>query len=443
MSPIKEPQTPTKFIKPAELFKLRKVNRQSACFTEDAYIQGQTSSSSHSSSFFSLDSQSPLKCLHNFTEPSPTKKLPVLLRNPLNRPVKRQLNLAGSPNKRSRMLAVDEDANLEPPKSRQRCPNANWPLAVNLQIGIKLSKSDIKPPVDSIESAAVFYQYPYFPWDALFPRINTDNCGNNDLVSLRSQPEELVEIMYTDWIKSLDNLIELLVLGRCPYFYICSNSNTILFRASTNTMQAFISPFSEKLEQDLTKSGIKYDYSLHEDNLTTPTQSQFETENDDLQNEDETDVKNYNYDYDNAEFLQEIGIKDQLTPQITKVQRPNNSKPIASITGIHSIRKLVRFIKSSKSTIVQRSLSRFSCVPPTLLAPCQFRNSTARCPTIKFSNYQEQPLDSICIELDGPILPTVHVNIHNILTRSNFNSHQCHRKVLDSTKPFSSIADLP
>jgi hypothetical protein len=106
--------SPVKFVKPAELFRMRRVRKHDYKFD--------------------ITSQSPLKCLK---DPSPIKKIPIVLKNPFRgRSVKRPLSFDSSnspikrpssnnsspknssPKKRPRInLEIDEDANMEAPYS--------------------------------------------------------------------------------------------------------------------------------------------------------------------------------------------------------------------------------------------------------------------------------------------------------------------------------------
>lgn len=99
--------SPVKFVKPAELFKMRRIRRHDFKFD--------------------ITSQSPLKCLK---DPSPKKNIPIVLKNPFrgvkrplsfnssNSPIKRPSSNSSSPKKRPKMnLEIDEDANMEAPYS--------------------------------------------------------------------------------------------------------------------------------------------------------------------------------------------------------------------------------------------------------------------------------------------------------------------------------------
>lgn len=101
--------SPVKFVKPADLFKMRRAKKQEFKFD--------------------ITSQSPLKCV--VKEPSPIKNIPNILKNPFknrsvrrplsfdssNSPKKRPRSNSSSPKKRTKLIIQvdDEDANLEAP----------------------------------------------------------------------------------------------------------------------------------------------------------------------------------------------------------------------------------------------------------------------------------------------------------------------------------------
>lgn len=373
-SPMKEPMTPTKtpfmqaanndegspgaFVKPADLFKMRRrtsTNLMSS-FINNSNIQASSSSSSlanhgltmrssplkfsninnnalaqnrflnsptnfsnHSSTSISyMEPQSPLKCLSNHADPSPTKCLPNLLKNPFNKPVKRRLNLGYSPKKRIlspkksgqsplkkiRMFEIDEDANQEPPrmkptnlskhKSCDSCSQVDWSLKTKLRINfdtfcknwnhtststhrrshhIEIEQSSNKQDdksisLEAINNASTVYQHPYLSWLSLYPRVNQDYGRQKDkdlLIDLTKHPKA-AETLHMDWCKSLDDLSNLLIGGSCPYFYMCSDIYNILFRSTPSSdskrplVQAFVAPFPYGLSLELTKIGVEFNY---------------------------------------------------------------------------------------------------------------------------------------------------------------------------------------
>lgn len=336
--------SPEKFVKPADLFKMRRKSK--------------------------IEEQSPMKCLNNLTDPSPTKKLPTLLRNPFNQPVKRKLQLGGSgcssspnknninikkrlhasprksPIKKIRMFQMDEDANLEPPKMKQSV-----------------------------------YQHPYFSWMTLYPRRKISDFERNGKTAFFkvTKCQQAIDTIHNDWCESIDDLTSLLVNGKCPFFYVCSDHYSIQFRNHQNKIQASISPISFGMNCELKKANISVD-----------TNEDSGIENDtsldkDLGIEDTGEDENS----DASQFLESLGwsqqelvsefqarknpVKEDQTSQ--SLSRSLSNKSSASIEGADDVKKLVKFLKSNKTYTIS-TVGQFAHIPPTLLAPAKFHLST-------------------------------------------------------------------
>lgn len=336
-TPQKEPESPAKFVKPADLFKMRRrtsTNGASANSDHDAkrrcsplvaqmrssplgfgsssmVNQYVPSSSKITNSAFHIEPQSPLKCLNNMTDPSPTKNLPIILKNPFNRPVKRRLNLGSSPRKgdpklrsptkRTKMLELDEDANLEPPRMkhvlspRKRgmsdiCIQNSWSLRTKLRVNFetqcknwngtcasthkRLSASCVEESpsklnddtisIEAIKNASIVYQHPYLAWLSLYPRDNAgfDKKKENPFKLMHNT--EVTKMMHKAWCESLNDITNLLIHGHCPYFYLCADDYNILFKKAPTPdpkrplIQAYISPFSCGMGCELNKFEIEF-----------------------------------------------------------------------------------------------------------------------------------------------------------------------------------------
>lgn len=395
-------------VKPADLFRMRQT----------------------ASPFFHLDTQSPLKCLNNVTDPSPTKNLPTLLRNPFQKPVKRKLKLGSSPikgitpsptSKRTRMLGFGEDANLEPPKMKQHREATN-----------KLISNDKSDENSAQGSATPVYQHPYLSWIKLFPRNAPRPIGFSvgrkvDSVFKLTSDSPLTKMMYKDWCTSLDHLLELFLDGKCPEFQIYADRFTVTFvhipasPPREANVKASIKPISYNMSNRLEKLGIELRYpdmksssssdliSLSKDQSsqhsfgslidlaesTQNSQSQQEIKppaSKDSGNGSDSEEEEVSGDEDDENgdcsrrFLTELS----LTPQeISLKERPKgfveadsntqskimSSKPVGLIEDTDGIKKLIDFLKSERCYTID-TLGRYANIPPTLIAPCEFKLST-------------------------------------------------------------------
>ena len=531
------------FLRPADLKRRRTscVSNLSAHLNDNRSCPPMANFMSGNRKSISSVAQSPMKCLNNLTDPSPTKKLPTLMRNPFNQPVKRRLQLGNSPMKRSagnestsssprkspvkkssRMFEMnDEDANLEPPRmkhmlrnsptkrqaSGNACPQINWILKTKLKIDFQskcnnwsqssstthkrhsgnLLDEDTPSKVndktislEAIKNAATVYQHPYLSWLPLFPRMMRDKTfvANKDAEKKYAQMAvskhpAATKAMFKAWCESLDDLTNLLIDGKCPYFYICSDFNTMLIRRATgyHDAQAFITPFNFQLGANLTKDGIKFreedlrtnnentnssscnsqvfaNFAASAANNNTSSQSNFNlsrTRMSALQDDDDDyDDDGSDEDLDVEEdgetsqaFFESIGVNDlsdQLKPVKKESMTSNKYKSFGIIEGVENIKRLSLFLQKSRAFVINNT-GEFSSIPPTLISPREFRLSTPQYPEVNVSSAGPRT-----VELKGTIMPSVYRKLHKLLTVSDNMDHVCSGSELDSSTPFDRLA---
>lgn len=120
--------------------------------------------------------------------------------------------------------------------------------------------------VEAIKNATTFYQHPYLSWQPLFPRtISGFECKNkNTGIFTLSKHADISTMMRKDWCESLDDLTNLLIDGKCPFFYICSDIYNMLVKyipcERSAQVQVAISPFSYGMGSELNKNGIEFSF---------------------------------------------------------------------------------------------------------------------------------------------------------------------------------------
>ena len=120
-----------------------------------------------------------------------------------------------------------------------------------------------------LHKQCLVWSHPSLPWLTLFPRNESLKPGTPvaSKAPTFSIPANtpLAEALHTDWCKSLKSLYQLLKAKHCPYFYVCANSFTCLFRASgvahSNDIQVLMTPTTTGLRKLLTDEGIAF--ALH------------------------------------------------------------------------------------------------------------------------------------------------------------------------------------
>lgn len=104
------------------------------------------------------------------------------------------------------------------------------------------------------------WQHPSLPWLELFPRsagkVRT-NLTNN--ATIMNNPC-IKDALYKEWSESFRSLFHLLRARQCPYFYVCANNFTVLFRAAgicgISEAHALLTPTTRGFRQFLRQEGI-------------------------------------------------------------------------------------------------------------------------------------------------------------------------------------------
>ena len=117
-----------------------------------------------------------------------------------------------------------------------------------------------------LHKQCLVWQHPSLPWLNLFPRKESLKPGApvaSKTPTFSIPPNTpLAEALHTDWCKSLKSLYQLVKAKHCPYFYVCANSFTILFRASgvadCNDIHVLMTPTTTGLRKLLTDEGIVF-----------------------------------------------------------------------------------------------------------------------------------------------------------------------------------------
>lgn len=381
----------------------------------------------------------------------------------------------------------DEDANLEPPNMRHQsrkspikrqlvngnaCFLNDWTLKTKLHVAFPNrcrnwssssttthkrhngSLMDEDTPskvndrtisVEAIKNAATIYQHPYLPWLPLFPRkvgdkttIVTDQDKKQAQFAMSKHPAA-IKAMLKAWCESLDDLTNLLIDGKCPFFYMCSDFKTMLFKRSTSyhDVQVFITPFNLDFGLTLTKHGIDYKSDISEDlennientdtsscnsqqmfgsfnsNTMPDSQSNFSlsgsqrqlnrhrstNENRAYSNIDEElglDEEEDEGEQTSQAIFESIGIKggwselDAKEPD-TKLTAPPGEvsrskviytpKSIGVIEGVDNVRKFIHLMQTNKTHTIN-NVGEFASIPPTLISPREFRLSTPQYPEV-------------------------------------------------------------
>lgn len=117
----------------------------------------------------------------------------------------------------------------------------------------------------------LLWQQPFLPWINLFPRTNTKATAAGIPSNLLTTPA-IKESLQSAWKDSFRSVFQLMRTKQCPYFYVCANTFTVLFRAGGicgfSEMHALITPTTRGLRQLLRQEEIEYKMPLKSKRLS-------------------------------------------------------------------------------------------------------------------------------------------------------------------------------
>lgn len=280
--------------------------------------------------------------------------------------------------------------------------------------------------------STLYWQHPNLPWLTMFPRNSRLNngysIGDNERKALAS-----------DWCDSFRSLFQLLRARQCPYFYVCSNGFTVLFRAAgiggRVETHAFLTPTTRGLRAALKQEDIEFTMPLKVsknrsfDSGTVQQNSCSFSNSDDgtggklaVDNGNDNDDDDEDDD-DHEKWLASLGVDDSEIKKINSVHtRAQRTAECEDDFSDHSIvlvegvecQAFFNFLLNSKSTTTK--VGRLAGVPPTLLAPVCFPGATLRSLQVRSSKVRLDAIDYHSIELKGVILPHIFQYLCSILS---------------------------
>lgn len=178
-------------------------------------------------------------------------------------------------------------------------------------------------PNAKFHQCCLYWQQPSLPWLKLFPRTNMKVTSSSGTVNVTQNPAVRESLMFT-WSDGFRSLFHLIRTRQCPYFYVCANNFTVLFRAGGicgfTEMNAVITPTTRGFRYLLKQAEIEYSMPLKPKRLSDQG---YET-NDSLlgSQSEENDIEN---DVDDDEtpdeqWLESMGIKTEDIRKINYTQ---------------------------------------------------------------------------------------------------------------------------
>ncbi|KAL7727229.1 hypothetical protein ACLKA6_004489 [Drosophila palustris] len=283
-----------------------------------------------------------------------------------------------------------------------------------------------------------YWQHPHLPWLTLFPRSSKENNG---ITIGERERKALAE----EWDYSFRGLFQLLRARQCPYFYLCANTFTVLFRAAgcggRAEMHALVTPSTRGMRNALRQEGIEYSMPLKRDaasggspnsSLTEEHTNETTTKVGENCTKEGTEEKPAEDDEDDDDdWLESLGVDERELRRIKttherKLQAAEMSEDFSDnslllIEGVEC-QGFFSYLLNAKSTI--SSVGRLAGVPPTLLASVAFPKATMQNLVPRSKKVRLDGVDYHSIDIKGLILPTFLPSVATLLceTRQMFSA---------------------
>lgn len=238
---------------------------------------------------------------------------------------------------------------------------------------------------------------------------------------------------------------------QCPFFYVCANSFTVLFRAAgiggRVEIHALLTPTTRGFRAALKEEDIEFSMPLKKPSETqqnksldsgTDTQSNSfsntSTEDgaantsgngNDAANDEDSD------DEDEEKWLASMGVEAAVIRKISTnhAKRIHNEECVDDATDQSILliegaecQALFNFLLNAKSTTTK--VGRLAGIPPTLLSPVAFPGAALRNVQVRSSIVRMDNVEYYSMELKGVILPHILQYLCNLMkeTKDQFSA---------------------
>ncbi|KAF9822296.1 hypothetical protein SFRURICE_017571 [Spodoptera frugiperda] len=282
-------------------------------------------------------------------------------------------------------------------------------------------------PRARFHQACLYWQHPHLPWLELYPR----SSGKVAATSFMATNEDVKQALHREWTESFRSLFQLLRARHCPYFYVCANTFTCLFRAAgvcgVSEPCVLIAPTTRGFRQTLRQEDGKK--KLNTSDEDRPKNASFDScydTMDDKMSQDAQDKKEDEDDDDPDQLLSQMGFETEVIKKINITQaRITHSAESSVDSAAESLvfvrgadaQALFNFLLNCKSIV--SPTGPFAGVPPTLLSPTAFHGGTLQSLKVRENTIHSDSNKYYSIELRGPILPTTVHTLFNVLKTSS------------------------
>jgi len=299
-----------------------------------------------------------------------------------------------------------------------------------------LSRIDLDTSATAIlRQQTMVWMHPHLPWIPLYPRTGVSLGSSSSTPSL---PIAATEVLCVDFVQSLRSVFHLVKTRQCAFFYVCSPTFTVLFRAAgvggmIDVVHAFVTPTTRGFRSLLEDEHVAF-------NLMEPENE------DDNSKDDKGVIQLEDDDNDPNLFLETLGLSQQDFPSLSAFPRGSKLSGRGSDSNILLVsgpdtQSLVNVLCEHVSKIAVAKTGMLAGIPPTILSPMSFSGATLRPFKLKASNNTLVDGSKVfCLDIMGPILPS---NVYNLCETFRSNQGICPFDVtfvsLEPTAPFTKI----
>ncbi|RZC36899.1 hypothetical protein BDFB_001233 [Asbolus verrucosus] len=293
-------------------------------------------------------------------------------------------------------------------------------------------------PNAKFHQCCLYWQQPALPWLSLFPR--TSGKISESTASVLTVPS-IKSSLQTAWSDSLRSLFQLIRTKQCPYFYVCANNFTVLFRAAgicgIGDIHALITPTTRGFRHLLRQEDIEFTMPLKKKRMSDQGYETLDgesTENALVDEEESPDEQWLESMGINADDIKQINYTQAKIVHKAECEVDNSEQSLVLIEGaeVHAFYNFLINCKSATSPT-----GPLAGIPPTLLAPVAFNGATLQALKVQENKVHVDNCDYHSLVLSGPILPST---IHNIFSM-NASEHSMSATFASvaSTTAFSKI----
>ncbi|XP_011314860.1 protein downstream neighbor of son homolog [Fopius arisanus] len=323
-----------------------------------------------------------------------------------------------------------------------------------LDIGEQETTLDTSPNA-RFHRCCLVWQHPSLPWLELFPRAAGKVSASLSSNSAIANNQFVKDALFSEWSESFRSLFHLLRARQCPFFYVCANNFTALFRAAgicgVSEVHVLLSPTTRGFRQALKQEDIEYTMPLRaeEKRRSDTTDSGCDTldsstSNTVISTDPVEGERHLHDDEDEDDLLESLGIEDSEIKKINNVQKriifekeaevDALKQSLVFIKGVEA-QALFNFLINCKSAVAVTGA--LAGVPPTLLAPIAFHGATLKPLKVRESTVRVDKEKFHSLEIKGPLLPHILPSLCHLMRSSHLEQFSVSFAQLSSTNAFS------